>query len=101
MLKRVIFSLELEDIRNLLTEFPLLCQYVNSMKQQHSDTSLTTAPHSVHPSFCRGKEGGLNLIPHFQEEGGGGLDRVQDLEFLVGVDGKERVTFFRGVAVFS
>ena len=43
----------------------------------------------------RGLVGWLNLQPNFQK---GGLDRTPVLE---GVSGKEEVTFFRGVAIFT
>ena len=49
--------------------------------------------HSVHPPFLLG--GGLNLLPNFQNEGGG----LTGPSFLEGVGGKEGVTFLRGGGV--
>ena len=37
----------------------------------------------------------MNLLPNFQKGG------AQDLNFEKGVAGKEGVTFFRGVAIFT
>ena len=53
--------------------------------------------HSVHPPFCWGW--GLNLLPKFQKRGGGGAC-LTGPQFLEGVAWKERVAFFRGVAIF-
>ena len=49
----------------------------------------------IPPPFLQAGGGGLSLQPNFQK---GGLTGPQ---FLEGVAGKEGVTFFRGVAIFT
>ena len=61
----------------------------------------TGAPiiHSVHPPpFCRKGGGGGETSTEFSKKEEGGLTGPQ---FLEGVVGKEVLTFFNGVAVFT
>ena len=52
------------------------------------------------PPFLLGERGGVNLLPNFPKVGGeGGVDRTSI--FRGRVAGKEGVTFFSGVAIFT